>query len=999
MKNENLLNELEHMKSEIIMAEKEINQVKRRLDEETLKLNKKEEELQNERLEIVSLCKMYEEKLKQSEKDQNNIEKVNKKMIEDLKIKIETTTELEVNPYELDEQIKSEDMIKLISDLEIEKEKKDAEIEKLRRSSEESKVLIEKIKRHNSEIENLVTENEKLKANIDKMQVINQDKENKQLSVIKSLKEEVEKYKSDKETMAKDFAIYREKTETGLQEQHQNFEKLNSKMKVNDDELSKMKSEIIKSHEQIGLLNDELAKGKHAQENLKLENKKLQEISEKELEKNKKPPPEPNRFKKAVVKISFYETELQKVKQKAEKLQKEVTLISKEKEAEAKEAKQKYDHLTTTLKAQEERDRKNIEKLNQTLKTKSKEISTLELKIKEMDEFYKQDKKKTEDSFSSIQDSANEKIELLSGKLNTEKEKLSSSLKELDAVSIERAALLDINKNLQDRVNVGSGEIIKLEEKQKELMNKIETATANQNNLVELNKQKLEKIEDQEKQITRITENTKELKDMIKLLEKENRDLHNINETFIAEVNRLKGEIDKIKVVFKEELDNTVRELSIKHNNELMNAIDEKKDEFHKVLNDKIQELSELNRTIANIEKALAQKDADLKDLKKMLEELQKQKEEETYAMHCEFIRNKELAEKEKKATLDQMVEEFEEKYTNLEVEYERLRYEAVNEIQKSRQQDINKLIVQRDDLLQMLSKYQGKNNTDITEFYKQEVAKLRKELDMKATEVEQLRTDWNADQRIITFMMNCLDQERNKQIGSNEEILSILNNLCLQFQYYVGPSRSNSISGSLESIFNQSSGSSCNTSPSLNDLNTTWSSRVFAMKLPLRRSFESLLTNQGLIKERIEKLKNEISLRMKDIIDYRASQSSVALRERSSLKSRSNSDSGFSEPIITDTYIQSQFEAIDESFIELERLLKKVSAEELTSETWLKNLDLWKKKAKYRLQILKNTDRNNNAPATYSPTYTKSVCYRPTNAEIKAIIANVNEKYASTCR
>ena len=287
MKNENLLNELEHMKSEIIMAEKEINQVKQRLDEETLKLNKKEEELQNERLEIVSLCKMYEERLKQSEKDQNNIEKENKKMIEDLKIKIETTTELEANPYELDEQIKSEDMIKLISDLEIEKEKKDSEIEKLIRSSEDlhnrlqtkdeqSKVLTEKIKRHNSKIENLVAENKKLKANIDKMQVTNQDKENKQLSVIKSLKAEVEKYKSDKETMAKDFATYKEKTEMGLLEQHQNFEKLNSKMKVNDDELSKLKSEIIKLHKQIGLLNDELAKEKHTEEKLKLENKKLQ---------------------------------------------------------------------------------------------------------------------------------------------------------------------------------------------------------------------------------------------------------------------------------------------------------------------------------------------------------------------------------------------------------------------------------------------------------------------------------------------------------------------------------------------------------------------------------------------------------------------------------------------------------------------------------------------------------------------------------------------------
>ena len=724
MKNENLLNEFEHMKSEIIMAEKEINQVKQRLDEETLKLNKKEEELQNERLEIVSLCKMYEERLKQSEKDQNNIEKENKKMIEDLKIKIETTTELEANPYELDEQIKSEDMIKLISDLEIEKEKKDSEIEKLIRSSEDlhnrlqtkdeqSKVLTEEIKRHNSKIENLVTENKKLKANIDKMQVTNQDKENKQLSVIKSLKAEVEKYKSDKETMAKDFATYKEKTEMGLLEQHQNFEKLNSKMKVNDDELSKLKSEIIKLHKQIGLLNDELAKEKHTEEKLKLENKKLQEIYEKELEKNKKPPPEQNRFKKAVVKISFYETELQKAKQKAEKLQKEVTLISKEKEVEAQEAKQKYDHLTITLKKQEERDRKNIEKLNQTVKTRSKEISALELKMKEMDEFYKQDKKNTEDSFSSLQDTANKKIELLSEKLNTEKEKLSCCLKELDAVSIERAALLEINKKLQDRVDVGSGEIIKLEGKQKELMNEIKTATEHQKSLVELNKQKLEEIEDQEKEITRITENTKELKDMIKQLEKENTDLHNINETFVAEVNRLKGEIDKIKVAFKEELDHTVRELSMKYDFELRDALDGKKDEFHKVLDDKIQEISELKETIANIEKGLAQKDADLKDLKEMMVELQKQKEEEISTMQNESIRNKELVEREKKATFDQMVEEFEEKYTNLEVEYERLRYEAVNEIQKSRQQDIDKLIVQRDELLQMLSKYQGK--TDIT--------------------------------------------------------------------------------------------------------------------------------------------------------------------------------------------------------------------------------------------------------------------------------------------
>ena len=775
MKNENLLNELEHMKSEIIMAEKEINQVKQRLDEETLKLNKKEEELQNERLEIVSLCKMYEERLKQSEKDQNNIEKENKKMIEDLKIKIETTTELEANPYELDEQIKSEDMIKLISDLEIEKEKKDSEIEKLIRSSEDlhnrlqtkdeqSKVLTEEIKRHNSKIENLVTENKKLKANIDKMQVTNQDKENKQLSVIKSLKAEVEKYKSDKETMAKDFATYKEKTEMGLLEQHQNFEKLNSKMKVNDDELSKLKSEIIKLHKQIGLLNDELAKEKHTEEKLKLENKKLQEIYEKELEKNKKPPPEQNRFKKAVVKISFYETELQKAKQKAEKLQKEVTLISKEKEVEAQEAKQKYDHLTITLKKQEERDRKNIEKLNQTVKTRSKEISALELKMKEMDEFYKQDKKNTEDSFSSLQDTANKKIELLSEKLNTEKEKLSCCLKELDAVSIERAALLEINKKLQGRVDVGSGEIIKLEGKQKELMNEIKTATEHQKSLVELNKQKLEEIEDQEKEITRITENTKELKDMIKQLEKENTDLHNINETFVAEVNRLKGEIDKIKVAFKEELDHTVRELSMKHDFELRDALDGKKDEFHKVLDDKIQEISELKETIANIEKGLAQKDADLKDLKEMMVELQKQKEEEISTMQNESIRNKELVEREKKATFDQMVEEFEEKYTNLEVEYERLRYEAVNEIQKSRQQDIDKLIVQRDELLQMLSKYQGK--TDITEFYKQEVAKLSKELDMKTTEVEQLQIDWNTDQRIIKFMMNCLDQERNKKLG-----------------------------------------------------------------------------------------------------------------------------------------------------------------------------------------------------------------------------------------
>ena len=1009
MKNESLNNELEHMKSEIIMAEKEIDQVKRKLDEETSKLNKKEEELQNERLEIVSLCKMYEERLKQSEKDQNNIEKENKKMIEDLKIKIETTTELEANPYELDEQVKSEDMIKLISDLEIEKEKKDAEIEKLRRSSEDlhkrlqskdeqSKVLTQKIKRHNSEIESLVTENEKLKANIDKMQVINHNKENKQLNMIKSLKEEVEKYKSDKELMAKDFATYREKTETDLYEQHQNFEKLNAKMKVNDNELSKLKSEIVKSHEQIRLLNDELAREKHTEENLKLENKKLQEIYEKELEKNKKPPPEPNRFKKAVVKISFYESELQKTKQKAEKLQKEVTLISKEKEAAAKEAKQKHDHLTTTLKAHEERERKNIERLNQTLKIRNKEISALELKMKEMDEFYKHDKKKNEDSFSSIQDSANEKIELLSEKLNTEKEKLSCCLKELDAVSIERAALLDMNKKLQDRVNVGSGEIIKLEGKHKELINKMEAATANQNSLVELNKQKLEKISEQEKQITRITENTKELKDVIKQMEKENRDLQNVNETFVAEVSRLKGESGKIKVLFKEELDNTVSELSIKHSNELMDAIDEKKDEFNKALNDKIQEISELNETITNIDKTLAQKDAELRDLKKMLDELQKQKEEEISTMRSESIRNKELVEREKKAALNQMAEEFEEKYTNLEVEYERLRYEAVNEIQKSRQDDIDKLIVQRDELLQMLSKYQRKNNTDITEFYKQEVTKLRKELDMKMTEIEQLRIDWNADQCIIKFMMNCLDQERNKQIGSNEEILSILNNLCLQFQYYVGSSRNNSISGSLESIFNQSTGSSCNTTPSPNDLNTTWPSRVFAMKSPLRRSFESLLTNQALIKERIEKLKNEISLRMKDVLDYRASQS-VALSERSSLKSRSNSDSGFSESIIIDTYIQSQFEAIDESFIEFERLFKNVSAEELTNETWLENLDLWKKKAKYRIQILKNTDSNHNAKATCSPAYTKSVVYRPTNAEIKAIIANVNEKYASTCR
>ena len=108
--------------------------------------------------------------------------------------------------------------------------------------------------------------------------------------------------------------------------------------------------------------------------------------------------------------------------------------------------------------------------------------------------------------------------------------------------------------------------------------------------------------------------------------------------------------------------------------------------------------------------------------------------------------------------------------------------------------------------------------------------------------------------------------------------------------------------------------------------------------------------------------------------------------------------DSGYTDSSIQPILYRSQLNMIKDIFSKLEKQCEKLKQEssDCWNEKWFNDLEIWKHRVQYRLDILQKQLCIDSDTAVSVPphTYSKSIIFRPSNAEVKAIIANVNEKF-----
>ncbi|XP_057304925.1 uncharacterized protein LOC130641922 isoform X2 [Hydractinia symbiolongicarpus] len=850
--------------------------------------------------------------------------------------------------------------------------------------------LTEETKNLKAQIEILSQE----KNNLNKESKSLQTKYENELSNLKNQLELSNANSSDQEKIFKEKLSEEQKT---VEDWKTKFYDLKEKVKSTEEQLNseieQLKQDVVQENkrkedlnhqlddceDQNKILNSKLENLKVCNENLNIEVNKLKDESSK-------------RQIDLVQKEKEYTITHKKLKKSIEELN---SCLEEERQHGLSEIKKKEDeierqkHLLQISHNEMEIQKSSLESMNEKLISASKEIMKLELEKKDL-------KKHCED----LTDNVRKETVIFQTRITNLEDSLQEYEDKYSKLEYDNSKLQNSLQALQEQINIMKGDLEFINQENQNLVNELGCS-----------------------------------KERIKELE-------NINKLLISEIENLKEQEEQQLVMFKRNYESQNRQhketLSVQQH--LTESVEyQLHHEKQKVLS-KEKEIKEANRKYQEALLDFKQQDKALRDANEtyMLEEINRIQRE---------CRNKIIElEAEQEQNSYELQQSFEDKFAQLNIDLEESKHDEVEIVKEDYRQRLHAVIHQRDELMIALKKMETVL-LDQKLDYVYESKELKDELKSKVKELDRLQVKYDAQNKVVDHMLTSLEQERSAQRGS-KEILETLNKLERQFneQFSCSKHTLSTPRDSVDSLLDES----CTVSifdGSCHEFNITWPQPVKNYQPDNRKkSTESMMEIPSRIKEKIEEIRAEITLRLKDIdnfqkppsyrqssphryddLDYmdgmflQSGESSLSPHQyneetkRNQIRSLSKADSmnkitdsGFTETSYHSIYIQSQLRVINDIFSKLNRLCGVIKKEQykMPERRWHHELETWKKQVHHRLQLLhdnvsettltsrtSNTDVEKHLPNVY----TKSIVFRPSANEVKAIIDNVNRKYETT--
>lgn len=383
---------------------------------------------------------------------------------------------------------------------------------------------------------------------------------------------------------------------------------------------------------------------------------------------------------------------------------------------------------------------------------------------------------------------------------------------------------------------------------------------------------------------------------LLEMKEKHNHELREQNEQIKNECNEKITALDKLQqenLAGMENSDAYYRE----HVDSLKSEFEKKSKEQEAVIQEQTTSFENLIQETNFLRNEVQSKGRELSEMSRkyelsisQVEEREKELREENETYLSEEIdriqhdcKNKlKQIEDEKEATEMRITLEYEDKITELQLAYNKLKANEPEVMRNEFNHHVINAAVQCDDLF-----FDDVNKSEIEEHiltqnaeYEEELQKIRDALTLKIRELELLQAKYDAQHRLVDFVTLSLEQERAKKNNSNEEILTILEKLEQKVnETFQCPNESNEYYASETSINSMMTESIPDTLYAANplELNTTWPPKyntTMRDTSPIRRwsSLGVIEQDQEKRKELIERLRAEISSQLNGMSTYSSS-------------------------------------------------------------------------------------------------------------------------------
>ena len=556
---------------------------------------------------------------------------------------------------------------------------------------------------------------------------------------------------------------------------------------------------------------------------------------------------------------------------------------------------------------------------------------------------------------------------------------------------------------------------------------------------------------------------------LLEMKEKDNQELRERNESIRNECNVKISALDKLQqdrlagvensdAYYREKVDfitNDFQKKSKEHeatcleNTKIIENLKQESNFLKNEIQSKERELSEMSR---KYELSISQVEEREKELR---EENESYLSEEIDRIQHDCKNKLKKLEAEREGNETRLTREYEDKVTELEVAYEKLKADDSDVLRDDYERHLDDVSTQCEQLVEDKSSMEDLITSQKAEF-DEELQKLRETLAFKVREFELLQAKYDAQHRLVDFVTLSLEQERAKKNNSNDEILNILEKLEQKvtetFQF---PNDSNELyasESSINSMMTESLPESLYTNPL--ELNTTWPPKYNKREAsPIRRwsSLGVLEQDQEKRKELIERLRAEISIQLNGMGIYPSANgvgnlssshntslnnklpkpwSGIMEEDRNHLSpiDRSNgilSNKSYgkglssSSPSVRTTFFRNkishdsgldqnddinelisypnQLHNVIEMFKKLKEQHEQMKEENSVSfdRQWSVDLENWRNRVQYKIDDLKPSkapsDRSDSALSTIS---SSSILFHPNDNEVKAIIENTNKMY-----
>lgn len=861
---------------------------------------------------------------------------------------------------------------------------------------------------------------------------------------------QVEALEGDKERLTEEIKNLKAQIETLSQDKTNLNEESKLLQRKYENELSNLKNQLelsnANSSDQERIFKEKLSEEQKTVENWKTKffdlkekvksteeqlNSEIEQLKQDVVEENKRKEDLNHQLDDCEDQNKLLNSKLENLEVCNENLNIEVNKLKDESSKRIIDLAQKEKEFTITHKKL----KKSIEELNRCL-DEEREHGLSEIKKKE-DEIERQK--------HLLQISHNE-MEIQKSSLESMNEKLINASKEIMKLELEKKDLTkhaeDLTDNVRKKTVIFQTRITNLENSLQEYEEKY-SKLEHDNSKLENSLQALqEQIDIMKGDLEFTNKDNQNLLNELGFLKEKIKELEDINKLLISEIENLKEQEEQQLVMFKRNYESQHRQHkeTLSAQQHLTESVEyQLHHEKQKVLS-KEKEIKEVNRKHQEALLDFKQQDKALRDANEtyMLEEINRIQRE---------CRNKIIElEAEQEQNSYELQQSFEDKFAQLNIDLEESKYDEVEIVKEDYRQRLHAVIHQRDELMIALKKMETVL-LDQKLDYVYESKELRDELKSKVKELDRLQVKYDAQNKVVDHMLASLEQERSAQRGS-KEILETLNTLERQFseQFSCSKHTLSTPRDSVDSLLDES----CTVSifdGSCHELNITWPQPVKNDQSDnRRRSAESMMEIPSKIKDKIEEIRAEITLRLKDIDNFQkpppyrqsspyrydeveymddmflqSGESALSPHpyneepKRNQIRSLSKAystnkitDSGFTDTSYHSIYIQSQLRVINDIFSKLNRLCDVIKKEhyKMPERRWHHELDSWKKQVQHRLQLLHNNVNDTTITSKtstidvekHSPNvYTKSIVFRPSANEVKAIIDNVNRKYETT--